>query len=108
MKVTICALCLIMSSLSFAQSKSNEIIEISKTRELMSYDINVYPNPAEKDIHIAAPEGSICTVFSAKGTYVGTWEVRENGLDLLGMPSGNYIVTIRQGDQKITKRFLIL
>ena len=97
-----------MSSLSIAQSNSNEIIEVSKTRELMSYDINVYPNPSDKDIHVAAPEGSICTVFSSKGTYVGTWEIRENGLDLLEMPSGSYIVTIRQGDQKVSKRFIIL
>lgn len=97
-----------MSSLSFAQSKSNEIIEVSETRELMSYDINIYPNPSDRDIHIAAPEGAICTVISSNGTYVGTWETREEGLDLLGMPSGNYIVTIRQGDQIITKRFIIL
>ena len=97
-----------MSSLTLAQSNSNEIIEVSKTRELMSYDINIYPNPSTQDIHIAAPEGSICAVFSSKGTYVGTWEIRENGLDLLGMPSGSYIVTIKQGDQKVSKRFLIL
>ena len=108
MKVSISALCLLMSSLSFAQSNQNEIVEVSKTREIMSYDINIYPNPSDKDIHIAAPEGAICKVFSSKGVYVGTWEIRENGLDLLGMPSGNYIVTIQQGSQKISKRFLIL
>lgn len=100
----IATLCVLMTNSAFSQ----EVNEIKQTKKLVEYSVNVYPNPSEGDIHINAPTGAICSVYSQKGTYVGTWETREGGLDLLGMPTGSYILIIKQEEMKTTKRFIIL
>jgi len=106
-KSTIVAL-LLLSGTSFAQTEVNAIEEINQTRELASYEVVVSPNPSTDNVFINAPEGSICRVVSANGTYVGTWEVRENGIDLNDLGMGTYIAVITQNGQSIHRRFVIL
>jgi hypothetical protein len=106
-KIIVCSLVL-MASPAFAQEVENEIEEVSLKRELASYEILVSPNPSEDHVFINAPEGSICKIVSAAGTYVGTWEVRENGIDLNDLGMGTYIAMISLKGQTIHRRFVIL
>ncbi|MFK7786865.1 MAG: T9SS type A sorting domain-containing protein [Crocinitomicaceae bacterium] len=106
-KSTLLAL-LLLSGTSFAQSETNEIESITNKRELASYEVVVAPNPSVDDVSINAPEGSICKVVSAAGTYVGTWEVRENGIDINDLGIGTYIAVISLKGQSIRRRFVIL
>jgi hypothetical protein len=98
----------LMSSPAFAQTSGNEIEDISLKRELASYEVVVSPNPSVDNVSINAPEGSICQIISANGTYVGTWEVRENGIDLNDLGMGTYIAIITLQGQSIRRRFVIL
>ena len=106
-KSTLFAL-LMLSASSFAQTSGNEIEDISAKRELASYEVMVSPNPSADDVFINAPEGSICRIVSAAGTYVGTWEVRGNGIDLNDLGMGTYIAVITLKGQSIRRRFVIL
>jgi hypothetical protein len=106
-KSTLLAL-LLLSGTSFAQSTGNQIEDINKKRELASYEVVVSPNPSVDDVYINAPEGSICQIVSATGTYVGTWEVREKGIDLNDLGMGTYIAVISFKGQTIRRRFVIL
>ena len=99
---------LLLSASSFAQSSENEIEGLSAKRELAAYQVLVSPNPSTDDVYINAPEGSICQIVSASGTYVGTWEVRENGIDLNDLGLGSYIAVITLDGQSIRRRFVIL
>ncbi len=96
------------TSPAFAQTSENEIIEVEKKRELASYEVLVSPNPSTDKVYINAPEGSICKVVSASGTYVGTWEVREHGIDLQDLGMGSYIALITLNGQTIHRRFVII
>lgn len=100
---------LALSSSSFAQtSTGNEIENVQAKRELAAYEVVVSPNPSAGNVSINAPEGSICKVVSVNGTYVGTWEVRENGIDLNDLGMGTYVAIISQNGQSIHRRFVIL
>lgn len=96
------------TSPAFAQTSENEILEVEKKRELASYQVLVSPNPSADNVFINAPEGSICKVVSASGTYVGTWEVREHGIDLQDLGMGSYIALITLNGQTIHRRFVII
>jgi len=106
-KSTLIAL-LLLSAPTFAQTSGNEIEDMTVKRELASYEVFVSPNPSVDDVYINAPEGSICQIVSANGTYVGTWEVRENGIDLNDLGMGSYIAVITLKGQAIRRRFVIL
>lgn len=106
-KSTLLAL-LLLSGTSFAQTEENEIENITNKRELASYEVVVAPNPSVDDVFINAPEGSICQVVSANGTYVGTWEVRENGIDINDLGGGTYIAVVSLKGQSVRRRFVIL
>ena len=106
-KSTLIAL-LLLSAPSFAQTAESEIEELNAKRELASYEVVVSPNPSVDNVFINAPEGSICQIVSASGTYVGTWEVRETGIDLNDLGMGTYIAVITLNGQSIRRRFVIL
>lgn len=99
---------LLLSAPTFAQTSENEIESIRAKRELAAYEVVVSPNPSVDNVSINAPEGSICKIVSASGTYVGTWEVRENGIDLNDLGTGSYIAVISMNGQSIHRRFVIL
>ena len=108
MKNAILIALLSMSASTFAQTSGNEIEDISAKRELASYEIVVSPNPSVDHVSINAPESSICQVFNAGGAYVGTWEVRENGIDLNDLETGSYIAVVTLRGQSVRRRFVIL
>ncbi len=95
--------------LSFGiHAQTNEIEEVAKKRELATYNIHVAPNPSNDHVVVAAPEGSICTVYSSNGIYVGQWEIREEGLRLDNLGSGVFIAQVQIDGQSVTRRFVIL
>lgn len=91
-----------------AQTTDNEIMQVSQKRALAEYEISVFPNPSSGAISLNAPEGSTCKVVSTKGTYIGTWQVDENGFYLDGLSVGTYIVEVELNGQKVTRRFLVI
>lgn len=108
MKSPILLILLAFSTSGIAQNSENEIVEVAKKRQLSSYEIVVAPNPSPNFVVVSAPEGAICIVHSSSGTYVGTWEIRGEGLQLDELGSGVFIAQITYGGEAITKRFVIL
>lgn len=98
----------VCAPLAFSQEVNNEIVEVAHQRRLAAYDIHVSTNPYDDVVVVNAPEGAICQVHSISGTYVGTWEVREDGLKLEHLGSGTFIAHIKLGDDTTTRRFIIL
>lgn len=98
----------LFSFVSLSQTVDNEIIKVADQRELLSYNVLTYPNPSVGQIHIQAPEGAICRIVTSDGIYIGTWEIRESGLDLEELPSGNYVVQLKIENRIVVRRFLVL
>ena len=99
---------ILCTSPAFGQTSENEIEAVENKRELAAYEVLVYPNPSTDKVYINAPEGSICKILSAAGTVVGTWEVREHGIDLQDLGLGAYIALISLNGQTIYRRFVII
>ncbi|XOV66230.1 MAG: T9SS type A sorting domain-containing protein [Fluviicola sp.] len=97
---------------SYAQSSDNEILEAARLRadcvERSLCKVDVYPNPSTGPVHVDAPKGATCMVYSTAGTYVGTWEVGEEGLDLVDLPTGTFITAVSYNGIKRTSRIVIL
>lgn len=106
MRKVLLSLLSMASVLCYAQT--NEIKEVEKKRELATYEIHVAPNPSPNHVVVSAPEGAICEVVSMKGTYVGTWEIRGEGLRLEELGQGVYVANILYEGQRVTRRFVIL
>lgn len=97
---------------AYAQSSDNEIKRIAQSRtdcvERSLCNVSVYPNPSSGPVHIDAPKGAVCQVYSISGTYVGTWDVGEVGLDLVDLPSGSFIAAVKYNGITRTSRIMIL
>jgi len=97
---------------SYAQSSDNEILQTAQLRadcvERSLCKVEVYPNPSKGPVHIDAPKGASCMVYSTAGTYVGTWEVGEDGLELTDLPTGIFIAAVTYNGVKRTSRIVIL
>lgn len=107
-KVAILQLFMVFNVCAFAQSEDNEIIQIQKKRELASCEVLLYPNPSAERIFINAPLGSTCEIYSTQGTYVGTWKIEEEGVELNDLGSGSYIALIRSEGAMVRRNFVIL
>ncbi|MCH2223167.1 MAG: T9SS type A sorting domain-containing protein [Crocinitomicaceae bacterium] len=91
----------------FSQVEENEIIKVSNQRELALTDVSISPNPSPDLITITAPKGAMCQIVSMKGTYVGTWEISENGKLIEELGKGTYVALITKGGQSVKRRFVI-
>lgn len=94
--------------IAYGQSDENEINKVQHMREHMKYKVLAYPNPSQGNVHIDAPEGAICQLVSSSGSYIGTWEVREKGIDFESLPTGSYIVTINFNQSMESTMFVVL
>jgi len=108
MKKILLFLALVGSISAKAQTSDNDIVKVEKKRALAEYEIVVSPNPSSGAISINAPLGAQCKVVSSKGTYVGTWNVEEDGFFLDGLSEGTYIVAVTFEGQTVTRKFLVL
>ena len=109
----LCVLPILLIALnSFGQTSDNEILRVAELRqqcvERSKCVVKAYPNPSQGVVHIEAPNGATCRVISTNGTYVGTWEVGINGLDLTDLPTGNYIATVSYNSINRITRLVIL
>mgnify|MGYP003576234276 CR=1 FL=1 len=73
-------------------------------------DVNVYPNPVTDVLYIKVAGGSTVTLHSIAGKQV--WQQRSNGgVTSIAvkekLPAGNYILTIQNQQQTITKKITI-
>lgn len=96
----------------FSQSVDNEILLVAQKRadciERSQCNVSIYPNPSNGPIHIDAPKGAQCQIYSITGTYVGTWEVGETGLDLIDLPSGSFVAAVSYNGITRSSRIMIL
>lgn len=95
-----------------AQTTDNEIKRVAQSREncveRSLCKVSVYPNPSAGPVHIDAPSGATCQVYSTNGTYVGTWTVGENGLDLIDLTTGTFVAAVQYNGITRTSRVVIL
>ncbi len=95
-----------------AQSTDNEIKLFAQKRadcvERSLCEVSVYPNPTSGPVHVDAPNGADCQIYSISGTYVGTWKVGEAGLDLVDLPTGTYVAAVQYNGITRTSRIVIL
>lgn len=120
MKAIVLSMCIAMSNAYFAQeqnhlkgseieSSPNSIEKVSETRQLMTYDVAVYPNPSQGNLFVEGQNGTKVTVYSLEGTYVGTWEIGESGkVELTDLPQGSFVCSIVYQEQRSMKKFIVL
>jgi hypothetical protein len=112
MKYSLSFCFLIMALTFFGQEKINPTpIEIQKKPALSParMEVIISPNPATDQCAINGIEGSICTVFSSTGTYIGKWVIDNNKkLILTDLPAGILTIIIEKDDQMIVKRIVVI
>lgn len=122
MKGLVLMVCVLAAGCSFSQeekhlegtkeaeeSASNAIFETAQKRAKMETVIAVYPNPSKGNLFIEGNEGSIITVNSIEGTYVGTWIIgTEQKVEITDLPLGSFLCTINDGEIRTVKRILVL
>jgi hypothetical protein len=115
-------LCVLATGCSFAQVEKelespgfngeivkNEILEVAKKRAELEVVLSVYPNPSFGNICIEGYEGSLVTIHSAAGTYVGSWKITEDKkLTIMDLPSGSFVCLIDDGQIQTIKRIVVL
>jgi hypothetical protein len=88
---------------------SNSIQEIAEKRKIMELDVAVYPNPSQGNLFVEGESGSVVTVYSLEGTYVGTWEIGElRKVEITDLPQGSFICSINYLEQRTLKKFVVL
>lgn len=112
MKFLLLSMLLGTSLFSVAQSSDNEILRVAQLRadcvERSLCEVSVYPNPSSGPVHIDAPKGATCQIYSIKGTYVGTWTVGDAGLDLIDLTTGTFVAAVQYNGITRTSRIVIL
>jgi myo-inositol-hexaphosphate 3-phosphohydrolase len=87
----------------------NAIEKVAETRQLMTFDVAVYPNPSQGNLFVEGQNGATVTVYSLEGTYVGTWEIGESGkVELTDLPQGSFVCSINFEEQRTMKKFIVL
>ena len=99
----------IESSITKGEIIKNEILEVAKKRAELEVVLSIYPNPSYGSICIEGYEGSVVTLHSAAGTYVGTWKITEDKkLTIFDLPSGSFVCLIDDGQVQTIKRIVVL
>lgn len=91
------------------QQENNDIRQVGNLVRESMMEVLIYPNPAQGNFTISGSEGAKVTIYSEKGTYVGTWEIpagQQLSFDDLG--SGMYICSILKDQQRIVKKIVVL
>lgn len=97
------------SSVFKGEIVKNEILEVAKKRAELEVVISVYPNPSFGIVCIDGYEGSVVTMHSVAGTYVGTWKITEDKkITILDLPSGSFVCLIDDGHMQTIKRIVVL
>lgn len=87
----------------------NQIKEISEKRSKMEIEISAYPNPSQGKLFIEGETGSLVTLYSLEGTYVGTWSIGEDRLvEISDIPQGTFICTIIYQEIRTVKKIVVI
>lgn len=120
MKRAVMLMCLIAAGSCFAQEENhlkgsvskeetNPIKEASQKREQMEVAVSIYPNPSEGRLFVEGKNGSVITITSVEGTYVGTWLIGEEGkTEVTDLPRGTFFCTIQEDENRISKKVVVL
>lgn len=122
MKALVLLVCVLTVGSSFAQeekhiegtkevevTETNTILETAQKRAQMEAVIAVYPNPSQGNIFIEGNSGSVITVNSMEGTYVGTWIIGiEQKVEITDLPVGSFLCIINDGPIRTVKRIVVL
>ncbi|MFD2785137.1 beta strand repeat-containing protein [Hymenobacter rubripertinctus] len=77
---------------------------------LKASELTMYPNPVEDQLTISlagATEGMQVTVTDMMGRVITTQALAANGtLDMASLKTGTYLVTVGQGEAKVTRRIV--
>lgn len=96
-----------LSGTSVSESESNEIERVASAKQAL--EVSVYPNPAQGKFFIEAMEGANVSIYSAAGTYIGTWVVGpEAKLSIEDLPQGSFVCSILEGEKRTVKKLVIL
>lgn len=120
MKRAVVLMCLIATGSCFAQEENhlkgsvskeetNPIKEAAQKREQMEVAVSIYPNPSEGRLFVEGKNGSVITITSVEGTYVGTWLIGEEGkTEVTDLPQGTFFCTIQDGETRTSKKVVVL
>lgn len=104
----ILGLILLSAGSAFSQTSDNEIVRTNQTRSLSEINVVVASNVSNSSVIVKAPIGSICQIVSMNGTYVGTWHLELEQVELQDLGSGTFIATIKNGKEVVRRKFAIL
>lgn len=94
------------------QVKDREMNGIDKVSELVAgsvLEVEVYPNPSDGNVFVKGKEGSVVTLYSLSGTYVGTWIINaEEKVAITDLPEGSYLCSLNNNGTRVVKRFVVL
>jgi hypothetical protein len=94
---------------STIEGHDNDILKISNAVQASALEVSVFPNPSEGNLTIEGKEGSIVTVYSTSGIYVGTWIIGAGGrVSLEDITTGSYICSVERDGSRCMKRFVVL
>ena len=120
MRKALVLMCLIVTGSCFAQEENhlsgtiskeetNPIKAASQKREQMEVAVSIYPNPSEGRIFVESKNGSVITITSVEGTYVGTWLIGLDGkTEVTDLPQGTFFCTIQDGETRTSKKIVVL
>jgi len=94
------------------QVKDKEMNGIDKVSELVAgsvLEVEVYPNLSDGNVFVKGKEGSVVTLYSLSGTYVGTWIINaEEKVAITDLPEGSYLCSLNNNGTRVVKRFVVL
>lgn len=100
----------ILFSLSSKAQENRDSSMISKTQEQPTEALNIYPNPVTSDrVYITskslAPKE--IEIFDVLGKRVLQTTINTKELNVASLNSGVYIIKIKDGDQRATRKLII-
>ena len=115
-------MCILMTGSCFAQvenqfnkkdlvadSSENEIRRAASLKEQVEMIVAVYPNPSQGQLFIEGNSGSTVTIYSAIGTYIGTWEIGlTKKVEITDLPQGDFVCVINDGPMRKVKRIVVI
>ena len=88
---------------------SNGIEETKSMVNRSLSTVSVFPNPSEGEVFISGEQGTIVTVYTISGTYIGQWIVGVEGkIALSDLGVGMYAVSVAEGAERTLLKFVIL
>ena len=109
MKTFLSIFAIISSFISFSQSEINTTEKSEATILNKAMEVLIAPNPAVDKCTVIGEEGASCKVYSATGTYIGTWNFdNSNTVLLTDLPSGILQAVIEKDGVRVVKRIVVL